>query len=105
MNIEFEGEILTIVINKYMNGRVAVLLQDAQGMPFDHISANVVGYPMEEGEFAIKNYSGHQNLGQAIIDSGFFEATGKTVLTGYVELTILKLKEVMSPVKPPSLLA
>lgn len=73
-------------------GRTCLQLYDEEDyLPYATATANLADVPLEEDEVLIKNYSENEGLSSALQKAGITEFTGKTVLSGFVELEVHKL--------------
>src|SRR5690242_4416867 len=93
MNFTFNGEKITVIKDYYTNNnRLAVLLRTENGEPYATLSANVPTAKLLDGEFAVKNYSGNEEIAKAAMYSGIFVDTGKRVQSGYVEMPVWRFR-------------
>lgn len=57
------------------------------------LTVNIPDADLEDGEFAIKNWSGNESVAQAAMATGLFIDTGKRIPTGFVEAQVWRFKE------------
>jgi hypothetical protein len=87
------GEVLTVLRREYPNGRLAIELADAQGIPYSILSVNIVTeLAPGPGQFFAKTWSENEPLREPALASGLFEDTGARVKTGFVQAEVWRLK-------------
>ena len=78
-----------IVPARYANGHLAVKLYNEYGEPCYTLSTSVEGICLAEDEFIAKTYSENEGVNEQFLGS-CFEDTGKTTITGFVEVPIYR---------------
>jgi len=83
-DIQVAGEILTAYRTEYeSNGRLAVILRDADEIPYAAVSVNFVDQPMGENEFAV-HHDIRSVVAMDLLACGLFEDTGRKVSCGFL---------------------
>jgi hypothetical protein len=81
----------TAKIGRYTNGHVGIqLFQD--GIPLVKISANLPDVEIESREFHFNNNDAG-SMKEEVLNSGFFEDTGKIDKSGWCEYPVFKVKD------------
>jgi hypothetical protein len=105
MKYLFDGKVLDVKIGNeifkvklswdhYRSGKaIAIMGTTLDGEPFSVLTVNMPGYHLGENEIIVKTWSENEQFAIAARESGYFEQTGRTVPTGYVEASIWKIKE------------
>lgn len=90
----FRKEDLYLEFEKYdADKSVALVIRDEMGAPYATLSIRITDQAkLEDGEFAIKNYTENEDIAKTVFETGWFEDTGKRVRTGYVEVPIWRFK-------------
>lgn len=83
------------------NGTPAITLyveEDGQFEPWIDLTTNVRGAStyLEEGECIVKTWSENESYIKPLLESGWFEDTGKRVPTGFVEAQVWKILKPIS---------
>jgi len=90
--VEFMGELCTVVLDTSRgNGRVALQLEDSDGIPFCTPSVNLDDVELADDEILIKDYSELTGMVDALVSAGIVERTGRGVPSGFVTIEIFKL--------------
>ena len=88
------GEHIKLEFRTYANGRTAIEAVDQE--TDEPIAALTVNFdeaeiPVEEGITFIKNYSENEGAMRTLFDAGIIEPTGRVVLSGYVQITEVRV--------------
>lgn len=89
----FGGTDLVVSIGNYDSGRKAIMLHDAfSGEPYCYPTADLQSLAIKhENEVLVKDYSENEGMFQFLIENNIVTFTGKTAVSGYVELYICTL--------------
>jgi len=94
--MEFKTEFgrVTVEVSEYTNnGRVALILNDAEtGEQVTVLTVNLPDATLEEGEFAVKDWTENKSIARDALASGYFVDTGKRIATGFVQAPVWRLK-------------
>ena len=93
--VNFLGEELTPVLNRYVNGQTAIQLLDRDGAPF--MMASVAhDVNIDNDCVIIKNYSENEGIMEALIEAGIIEKPFCEIPTGFVTLYVAELCDIDS---------
>lgn len=82
--LQFAGETLTLKSGLYRHGTApAVCLLDEDGSPYTTCSVNLPEYALEPHEVLMKTWGENEALRAPLLETGFFEDTGKRAATGF----------------------
>jgi len=87
-SIVYDGKTLDVKVGSYRgNNRVSVMLDTDEGH-WENLSVNVPGVDLAQGEFILHHdITGyHKRLLVVLLDTGWFEFTGKTAGYGFVSV-------------------
>jgi|TARA_R110000744_G_scaffold33591_2_gene78840 hypothetical protein len=91
--VNFLGEELTPVLNRYVNGQTAIQLLDQDGAPF--MMASVAhDVNIDNDCVIIKNYSENEGIMEALIEAGIIEKPFCEIPTGFVTLYVAELCDI-----------
>ena len=93
MRFKYEGKTVHLQKKTYENHRLAILVVSSDGEPLATLTVNLPNHRLEPGEFFVKNYSENIGIAEAAMASGLFEATGKEVPHGWVNIPVWRFKE------------
>ena len=88
--IKFDNENLTVKLEKYSYGDIAICLTDEEGMPYATMSVHVDGV-QADGCIVLKDYYENKDIAKACVDQGLFIPTGVMVPVGNVECPLCKV--------------
>ncbi len=78
LTFEHAGETLSVEFTTYPNsGNTAVLLKEASGAPYAHLTINV-DWDAKGNDIYVRNYNGEGPVLQSMIDAGILSTKGKT---------------------------
>ena len=77
--IDFNKNLYT---KRYLNGQLAVYIQDYIGHPIAEFSIMNDLVTLAPNEFILKDYSENKELAQELLDSNLFVSTGQFILIG-----------------------
>lgn len=82
------------------NGRTALSLYCEDGEPFADIAVNIVEASLNADEFCVHSWDMPSEMGDELLNTGFFADTKKTVQVNHVTAPIWKItsKELLSQV-------
>jgi len=89
--IRWRGHTLELELTRYANGRVALQLWSAEGMPYARPSVNLPEVKMANDEVAIKDFDENQGLLDALVKAGVLEPTERFARSGYCQYPICRL--------------
>ena len=94
LNISGIGIIeLELKKGKYMNGRLAIWLEEQTGVPWCKLTVNLPDDNLEDGEFFVKTWSENADTTKALIEqTNLFEETERIVPTGYANACVWKFQ-------------
>ncbi len=85
---------VTITKAKYGNGRLALLLNSADGSPFAKATVNLADEEkMEANEIAVKDYSENEGMLQFLMANGIVSAPHRYGESGWAKIPICRLVE------------
>lgn len=85
-----------VKITRYpAGGALAVFLECEDGEPLAVFSTNLgpQGVPTAPDEFCAKTYNENAELVQPLLESGWFEPTGRRAVSGLVQVPIWRLRD------------
>jgi hypothetical protein len=94
--IEVMGELVAVKETAYARGGTAIVLESEHGEPFGTFSVYIPGLELDEAEFAAKTWGENVTLRQVMLDTGYFEDTGRRVDTGHAVAEVWRRKPCQS---------
>lgn len=86
------AEVLQLVELAYEDGSPAIEVRDGFGGPYAKLSVNT-GRPLAPRHVAIKTWSENEELAEAALATGLFEATGLEIPTGFVSAPVWRIRD------------
>lgn len=91
--VKFMGYDCIVEKQRYTNGRPALQLIDAHdGEPFLVATVNLPDIVAGRNEVFIKDYSENEGILAVLEEAGVVKATGRTVISGFVEMPACELQ-------------
>lgn len=93
MNYQFKNHELVVSLGHYPSGRRIIRLVDAEdGLTYSVPTANLPDLDVKyHQEVLIKDYSENEGMFDFLVSNNIVTFTGKTVVSGYIELYICTL--------------
>jgi len=93
MNYVYQNEEVTISIGNYQSGRKAIQMYESEtGFPYATATTDLPGIAIKNyNEVLVKDYSENQGMFEFLTSNNIVTFTGKTVVSGHVELYICTL--------------
>lgn len=99
-HIKIEGKIKTLYMGSYTNNkRIALFLVSDNGEPFANISRNIDNLELDGDEFFVGWYDLNPQIMKDLIESPYFEDTGKFAVGGDVKMPVWRLCPLMGIVE------
>lgn len=89
--VMFKGRLLSVQSDKtYANGRLALVLLDANGDVFAHCTVNLPDFDVPEGCCYIKDYSENAGMLDALVVAGVVSEPLKYSRSGFVDMPMCR---------------
>jgi hypothetical protein len=83
---------VTLHCGQYANGRLAIQANCDDG-PYGKLTVNLPDDPIGPREIFVRTTEENEYLAKAAMKTGLFEDTGKKVQSGFIEVSVWKLKD------------
>lgn len=93
MRIEYKGEDLEVLIDKYAadESAPAIQLVDEDGFPYATATVYLEDYDYEPGEVTIKNYSENEGILDVLVENGIVSKMKMLIPSGFVWVPVCDL--------------